>query len=176
MEKEILTLNEVIELTGLSRGTIYVLNYKKEIPCFKFGPKLLRFRRSEILPWMEKRNYMPLKDIISTRHALNENISEKCSIKTSLFNFHPENKKNTVLKAEHKKFSGSTFNAVTLIKAAMKNRKPVLIFYKNELIGKFDSIISASMTSGINENTLRKALRAKRSTKDGLRIVYDPMY
>lgn len=66
-EKEILTIQEVIDLTGLSKGTIYVLKYKKEIPFFKFGPRLLRFRRSEILSWMEKRQYRPLKEILADR-------------------------------------------------------------------------------------------------------------
>ena len=55
-EKEILTLNEVVELTGLSCNTIYGLRYQKLIPYFKFGPRLLRFKRSEILYWMEHRN------------------------------------------------------------------------------------------------------------------------
>jgi len=66
-EKEILTINEVVALTGLTRGTIYVLKYKDEIPYFKFGPRLLRFKRSEIIQWMENRNYRPLKEILAKR-------------------------------------------------------------------------------------------------------------
>lgn len=55
-DKEILTLDEVIELTGLKRNTIYGLRYAGKIPHFKFGPRLLRFKRSEILYWMEHRD------------------------------------------------------------------------------------------------------------------------
>jgi excisionase family DNA binding protein len=55
-EKEILTLDEVIELTGLKRNTIYCLRYQNAIPYFKFGPRLLRFERSKILDWMHNRN------------------------------------------------------------------------------------------------------------------------
>lgn len=66
-EKEILTVDEVVNLTGLTKGTIYVLHYKKEIPCFKFGPRLLRFKRSEILNWMENRQYRPISEIMCER-------------------------------------------------------------------------------------------------------------
>jgi excisionase family DNA binding protein len=55
-ESEILTLQEVCELTKLSKNTIYCLRYAGKIPHFKFGPRLLRFKRSEILYWMEHRN------------------------------------------------------------------------------------------------------------------------
>jgi len=54
--KEILTLQEVMELTGLKRNTIYCLRYAGAIPHFHFGKRLLRFKRSEILYWMEHRN------------------------------------------------------------------------------------------------------------------------
>ena len=55
-ENEIITLKEVMELTGLARNTIYCLRYANKIPYFKFGPRLLRFKRSEILYWMEHRD------------------------------------------------------------------------------------------------------------------------
>lgn len=68
-EKEILTIDEVVELTGLTKGTIYILNYKNEIPCFKFGPRLLRFKRSEILKWMENRDYRPISQVMNERNV-----------------------------------------------------------------------------------------------------------
>lgn len=54
--KEIIDTNEVCDLTGLDRQTVYQLKYEGKIPHFKFGKRLLRFRRSQILVWMENRN------------------------------------------------------------------------------------------------------------------------
>ncbi len=55
-DNEILTLKEVCAITKLSKHTIYCLKYAGKIPHFKFGPRLLRFKRSEILHWMEHRD------------------------------------------------------------------------------------------------------------------------
>jgi len=72
MEKNILTVKEVCELTGLARQTIYGLIYKREIPHFKFGPRLLRFRKDEILSWMESRHnsFRSMNDVIAERKSM----------------------------------------------------------------------------------------------------------
>ena len=52
-QKEILNIDEVARLTGLSRSTIYKLTSKHEIPYYKpAGRKHLHFRRDEIMAWM----------------------------------------------------------------------------------------------------------------------------
>jgi len=71
MEKQILNIQDVMELTGLARQTIYCEIYKKTIPYHKFGPRLLRFKRDEILYWMEHRNesFRPMKEVLAQRKA-----------------------------------------------------------------------------------------------------------
>jgi len=68
-DKPILNIEEIASLTGLSKNTIYNLKARNEIPCFKFGPRLLRFKRDEILSWMENRQYIPLKQALADRKA-----------------------------------------------------------------------------------------------------------
>lgn len=51
--KEILSVDEVAELTGLARQTIYSKVSKREIPHYKAKRKVY-FKRTEILEWMLK--------------------------------------------------------------------------------------------------------------------------
>jgi excisionase family DNA binding protein len=71
METQILDIQGVMEITGLARQTIYAEIYKKTIPYAKFGPRLLRFKRDEILYWMEHRHesFRPMKDVLAERKA-----------------------------------------------------------------------------------------------------------
>ncbi len=50
-ENDYLTINELSELTGLKKATIYAKRSRRELPAYKFGREL-RFRRSEIDDWM----------------------------------------------------------------------------------------------------------------------------
>lgn len=50
--KEIIGIDEAIELLGIAKPTIYTKTSKGEIPHFKRGKKLY-FRRSELLAWIE---------------------------------------------------------------------------------------------------------------------------
>lgn len=43
---------DVMEITGMSKSLIYKLNMKGNIPCKKFGRRLI-FSRKEIIQWME---------------------------------------------------------------------------------------------------------------------------
>jgi excisionase family DNA binding protein len=72
MENQFLSVPEVCELTGLARQTIYCEVYKKTIPFQKFGPRLLRFDREEILHWMTHRNetFRPMKEVLAERFAI----------------------------------------------------------------------------------------------------------
>ncbi len=47
-------LLEALKITGLSKSLMYKLSMKGEIPCQKFGRKLV-FSRKELLRWMESR-------------------------------------------------------------------------------------------------------------------------
>ena len=51
-QKEILNLEDTAKLTLLSKSTIYGLVSKRKIPFFKQG-KILRFKRSELIAWIE---------------------------------------------------------------------------------------------------------------------------
>ncbi len=52
--KEILNVDEAAEFLGMTKGTLYHLTYKKKIPYYKPGGKLIRFYKSELIKWIEK--------------------------------------------------------------------------------------------------------------------------
>lgn len=52
--KNVLDLNDVVLLTGLSKGYIYKLTCKKEIPYYKPNGKLIYFDRQEVEGWMKQ--------------------------------------------------------------------------------------------------------------------------
>ena len=52
--KNVLDIDDVVALTGLSKGYIYKLTCKKEIPHFKPNGKLIYFDRSEVENWMRQ--------------------------------------------------------------------------------------------------------------------------
>jgi excisionase family DNA binding protein len=56
MDKTYLTIKQVAEITGYSKGTLYNFVNRKEIPYHK-NPKSrsIRFMKGEILGWMESR-------------------------------------------------------------------------------------------------------------------------
>jgi len=53
MNRKYIGVDEVCELTGLARGSIYQYTCKKIIPHKKFG-KLVRFEEQKILDWMDE--------------------------------------------------------------------------------------------------------------------------
>lgn len=67
MEKRYLSVKEVCELTGLSKSTIYCEIYKRCIPYFKLGPRIVRFDREEIEEWIKNRPFKPMKTAIQER-------------------------------------------------------------------------------------------------------------
>lgn len=52
--KNVLDMNDVVLLTGLSKGYIYKLTCKKEIPYYKPNGKLIYFDRQEVEGWMKQ--------------------------------------------------------------------------------------------------------------------------
>jgi len=54
VEQKLLTLKETSVLTGLSEYKIYQLINKRDFPAFiQLGERTRRWKRSEILNWME---------------------------------------------------------------------------------------------------------------------------
>ena len=52
--KNVLDMNDVVLLTDLSKGYIYKLTCKKEIPYYKPNGKLIYFDRQEVEGWMKQ--------------------------------------------------------------------------------------------------------------------------
>ncbi|MEM9113971.1 MAG: helix-turn-helix domain-containing protein [Myxococcota bacterium] len=50
---------ECSNLTGLAVGTLYSLVYRHQIPHYRLGRRLVRFRRTEIERWLEDRQVLP---------------------------------------------------------------------------------------------------------------------
>jgi excisionase family DNA binding protein len=67
-----ISLVEALEVTGISKSLIYKLSMKGDIPCQKFGRKLI-FSREALLRWMESRTTTktPLYNL-STDHLAKE--------------------------------------------------------------------------------------------------------
>ena len=57
--REFLTIDEVSEYLGIKKSSLYAKVERKEIPHYKVG-RLLRFKKSDIDPWMEKLKSAPV--------------------------------------------------------------------------------------------------------------------
>ena len=57
--KEFFTIDEVSEYLGIKKSSLYSKVERKEIPYYKVG-RLVRFKKSDIDPWMEKFKSEPL--------------------------------------------------------------------------------------------------------------------
>ncbi len=53
-KSEYLSIEELSELTGLKKATIYAKRSRREIPAYKFGREL-RFKRSEVDAWINSK-------------------------------------------------------------------------------------------------------------------------
>lgn len=52
--KNVLTIDDVVSLTGLSKGHIYKLTCNRQIPYYKPNCRLLYFDRAEVEAWMKQ--------------------------------------------------------------------------------------------------------------------------
>ncbi len=52
-EERLMTMEEVGNLMGLDRSTIYAWKRKGLLPHYKIGKRAVRFKMSEILRWLE---------------------------------------------------------------------------------------------------------------------------
>lgn len=55
-EKQVLNPNELADLLGVSKKTIYRHVSLRGMPCLRVG-KQLRFRRDTVLEWLERSSY-----------------------------------------------------------------------------------------------------------------------
>jgi excisionase family DNA binding protein len=62
--KELLTIQEVAELTGFSVGTLYHWISERRIPVVRISARCVRFRRSDIDSWLEQL-LVPAMDILT---------------------------------------------------------------------------------------------------------------
>jgi excisionase family DNA binding protein len=61
MEQELLTYLQTSQIIGVPLGTLYALVAESRIPHVRLGPRLVRFRRSEIEAWLAAHN-VPVKE------------------------------------------------------------------------------------------------------------------
>ncbi len=59
MEPVLMTYAEVAALTGLKLGTLYSMVARKQIPYVRLSRRLVRFRRDEVLSWIEDARVPP---------------------------------------------------------------------------------------------------------------------
>jgi excisionase family DNA binding protein len=60
---ELLTYDELHQITHLPKGTLYAMVAKGEIPHTRLGRRLVRFPRAEIMRWLRERTVLP-KDVV----------------------------------------------------------------------------------------------------------------
>ena len=58
-QKEILTLDEACDYTGISRSYLYKLTAKGKIPHSKPNGKLLFFEKSKLVDWLLQNKVLP---------------------------------------------------------------------------------------------------------------------
>ncbi len=54
--KEMLTVNEVADMLGVAKSTVYQLIFYGRIPYYKMSKKCVRFKKSEIEKWLQARH------------------------------------------------------------------------------------------------------------------------
>ena len=60
-QDEYLSVDELSDLTGLKKATIYAKRSRRELPAYKFGREL-RFKRSEVDAWINTKQLTCLQD------------------------------------------------------------------------------------------------------------------
>ena len=68
LQKDVLTLEDVAQYTGLSRSQIYKLTSSGEIPHYKPNGKYIYFDRLEVDNWL-RRNRIASSDEITSKAA-----------------------------------------------------------------------------------------------------------
>ncbi|HAC22943.1 MAG TPA: hypothetical protein DCF91_12780 [Porphyromonadaceae bacterium] len=61
--KNVLTLEDVVLLTGFSKGYLYKLTSKQQIPFYKPGGKQMYFDRAEVENWLKQNKVSTIEEI-----------------------------------------------------------------------------------------------------------------
>lgn len=69
-----MNIKEVSEYLGIKKSSLYSRVEKKEVPHYKIG-RLIRFKKSEIDPWMGKFKSEPL-DLYAEARRILENVTK----------------------------------------------------------------------------------------------------
>lgn len=64
--KDVLTLDEAVQFTGLSKSYMYKLTSARKIPHYCPTGKLLYFNRSELENWLQQNRITPIEEIKET--------------------------------------------------------------------------------------------------------------
>ena len=70
-QKDVLTTNEAVAFTGLSKSYIYKLTMRQEIPHYKPSGKCIYFDRLELEQWMKQNR-------VSTQTELENKVQTHC--------------------------------------------------------------------------------------------------
>ncbi len=66
MEK-LLSIDDLSEILGVKKATIYSWTSQDKIPYIKLNKRLIKFKESEILEWLQKMSIEPKKNHITKR-------------------------------------------------------------------------------------------------------------
>lgn len=66
LQKEVLTLAEASQMTGISKSHLYKRTSSRSIPFYRPSGKLIFFRRSEIEDWITKERFASVQEIESS--------------------------------------------------------------------------------------------------------------
>ena len=60
--KNVLNIDDVVMLTGMTKGTIYQLTHQKKLPYYKPTGRSLYFNRKEVEDWMMRNRYDTIEE------------------------------------------------------------------------------------------------------------------
>lgn len=66
--KNVLTIDDVVVLTGISKSTIYRMTSQGKIPYYKPNGGYIFFDRSEIENWQRQNRHQAVSEIVSQAH------------------------------------------------------------------------------------------------------------
>lgn len=58
---DLLNYREAARVLGVQVGTVYAWVSRRQIPHVRLGPRLVRFRRTELESWIEERRVAPVE-------------------------------------------------------------------------------------------------------------------
>lgn len=68
VEKEIMSVNDLAEMLQLSKSAIYKLTFNRVIPFYKPAGKMMYFKHSEIMAWINKGRVEPANEVLTNHY------------------------------------------------------------------------------------------------------------